>query len=118
MKIFNPDGMVARSELENGLLAAAWREFDCEPLAATSGRAEDRRREQKRAKIADTTSRFVAAMRSSSPPATEADAIAELAPVGAWLLSWLFRQMVIQVIKFLWRKMHDTTCGQYDSKVD
>ena len=118
LKLFHPDDLFRtggvtppRSPLENELLAAALLEFDCEPLPPGYGSGERRRRERKRAKVADTTSRFVAAIRSDSPPATEAEAIALLAPIGAWLLSWLIRQLVIQVIKFLWRTMHESPSG-------
>lgn len=114
IRIFDPDGKSlggltpSRSPDALRLLAAAWVEFDCHPTVYQSCSVpEEPRRSNRRRRVTEITNRFLSSMASASPPRTEAEAIAALTPITAWLLSWLIRQLAIQVIKFLWRRWHD-----------
>lgn len=88
----------------SGLHEAAWKEFGCEPVPQTCGRKESRRAIARRERVSDTVDRFLDLMASDDAPFDEASMIAALVPLSTWLLSWIFRQLVIQVLKFCWRK--------------
>lgn len=105
IRIFDPD---APNTLHGELLAAAYAEFDCGPVACTSSQRSRMSRGQakRRDKVTQTTVEFTDLMLSPQAPQTEDEAVKLLSPVTAWLLSWLVRQLAIQVIKFLWRKWH------------
>lgn len=88
----------------SGLHEAAWKEFGCEPVPQFCGRRESRREIARRERVTTTVDRFLDLMSSDDAPFDEAGVIAALAPLGTWLLSWICRQLVIQVLKFCWRQ--------------
>jgi hypothetical protein len=88
----------------SGLHEAAWKEFGCEPVPKSSGRKESRRAIARRERVDDTVDKFLDLMASDDPPKSEAEVIAQLVPVSVWLMSWLFRQLAIQLLKFCWKK--------------
>ena len=113
IRIFDPNTVTLHGEL----LEAAFSEFHCGPVACTGtqrarmSRAQIRRRDR----VHETCVQFTDLMNSSRRPNSEAETVAILAPVTAWLLQWLIQQLAIQVIKFLWRKWHEppnTSIGQ------
>lgn len=96
--VFNPESV--------SLLNEALREFDCEAPTSLAP-LPDRNRERrlaKRDKVTKTVQRFEALMNGPNPPATEAEMLAALTPVVAWVLSWFIRQLVIEVLRFCWRR--------------
>ena len=98
LSVFNPDS--------TPLVDAILREFDCE-LPASMSVYPDRGRERKlakREKVIHTVRRFEDLMASDDAPRTEAELLAALTPVMTWVLSWLFRQLVIQVLKSCWSR--------------
>jgi hypothetical protein len=50
--------------------------------------------------------RFMDRMHGDNKFASEEDAIAALAPVAIWVFRWALRQLVIQAIRYLWKRMH------------
>jgi len=106
IRIFDPD---ETSTAHGRMLAAAFVEFDCGPVAcAGSQRARmSRGQTRRRDRVSQTCVEFTDLMLSPRAPRTEEEAVAMLAPVTAWLLQWLVQQLAISVIKFLWRKWQE-----------
>jgi hypothetical protein len=50
--------------------------------------------------------RFLDRMHSDNKFASEEDAIAALAPIAIWVFRWALRQLAIQAIRYLWKRMH------------
>ena len=113
LQIFNP--LEPSAELVSQFGRNAWLvnqalwEFDCWPLPASwpqrmrTAKGE-RRREAKRQTVQEYSGKFLKLMASETPPASEDEAVKALAGVGAWLASWIIRQLAVAVIRFCWRK--------------
>ena len=110
LRIFNPDDQ--SQTLHGELLAAAFAEFDCGPVA-DSGRQGSRRitraQARRRERVSQTCVEFTDLMLSPKAPLTEEEAVAMLTPTTVWLLQWFCQQLVIQVVKFLWRRWNERT---------
>jgi hypothetical protein len=75
--------------------------FGCAGSVRAFGKP-DRKLVTKRQKIDSTLRRFRALMSSANPPQTKAQAVEALSPLLTLLLSVFFRQMVIELIEWLW----------------
>jgi hypothetical protein len=75
--------------------------FGCAGYVRAFGKP-DRNLVAKRQKIDSTLRRFRALMSSANPPQTKAQAVEALSPFFALLLSMFFRQLVVEVIEWLW----------------
>jgi hypothetical protein len=75
--------------------------FGCAGSVRAFGKP-DRKLVAKREKIDSTLRRFRALMSSANPPQTKAQAVEALSPFFALLLSMFFRQLVVEVIEWLW----------------
>ncbi len=110
LRIFDANTADRCEDLRASVLA----EMDALPIPQSSGRPETPARRRRRERIESTVHNFLATMTGSDPPQTEQEMIARLTPLATYVLSWLIRQLVIQVLKACWRRWHgaDGICGR------
>ena len=101
LMLFNPDAAVTI------LHSQAFKEFGCDVPKQQAGRRDRHKLTQKRERIAETVDDFLDVMATDNPPQSEAEVIAALVPLSTWLLSWIIRRLVVQVIRFCWRKYQE-----------
>lgn len=80
--------------------------FQCEERVSGAGKRSSKNR-VKREKIHNTMARFHAAMSSPNPPATKEKAVEAIAPLISLLLSLFLKQLIVQVIEWLWDQVHE-----------
>lgn len=85
-------------------------------LCPRTGIGRDRDSKAREKTVRQYGGRFLERMHGDSPFASEEDAIAALSPIAIWVFRWALRQLVIQVIKFLWRRMHPPTSVEITAK--
>lgn len=70
-----------------------------------SGGKRDKGKEKKRDRITDTILRFRSVMNRPTPPRTKQDAVRAVGGITALLLSYLFRQLAVMVVEWLWDRL-------------
>lgn len=96
----------------DSLRAGVLQDMECEPLPQASGRRESPARRRKREKVERTVDSFLQAMAGPNPPKTEEEMLCQLTPVAAWILSWLVRQLLTQILKACWRRWTESSQTQ------
>lgn len=66
-----------------------------------------RKRNKKAEKVSATVQRFKKVMSGPNPPRTQEEAVAAVAPLLVYLIGILFRQLMIEVIKWCWEKYNE-----------
>jgi hypothetical protein len=102
LRIFDAARADRCEDLRSGVLA----EMDALPIPQASGRRESRGQQRRREKVERTVDEFLASMGGANPPATEDELLTRLTPLTVYVMSWLIRQLVIQVLKACWRRWH------------
>ena len=82
--------------------------FGCAGYVRAFGKP-DKKLVAKREKIDTTLRRFRAVMSSASPPKTQQEAVEAIAPILTRLLSMFLRQLVVEVIEWLWDQTQQDT---------
>ncbi|MBL8815981.1 MAG: hypothetical protein JNL58_08110 [Planctomyces sp.] len=73
---------------------------------------ESRRERRRREKVERTIEEFRCEMEGSDPPRSEEELLTRLTPITSFLISWLIRQIVIEVLKACWRRWNGSENSQ------
>jgi len=74
-------------------------------LCPRTGNAKPARSKSREKTVRLYGERFLDRMAGNTPYKTEEEAISAMAPIAIWLFRWALRQIVIQVVRYLWKAL-------------
>jgi len=88
--------------LSQSIESECYRHFGVDAVSRGSrGGRKDRKRDQ----ITDVILRFRSVMNAPNPPKTKQEAVRAVGGITALLLSYLFRQLAVLVVEWLWDRL-------------
>jgi hypothetical protein len=78
--------------------------FNCKPTYTYSGNKRTKKRSKRQQRVDMTIDKFVEAMSSDSPPKTEQELIQKVSVEFSWLMWFLFKTLITEVLKWCWKR--------------